>query len=414
MNVTRGYKTELSLNNQQATMCRKHTGAARFAYNWGLARKIAARAADEKSPSAIDLHRELNQLKKGELAWMYEVSKCAPQQALRNLDVAFVNFFRRAKLKKQGKLKGRVGFPRFKSKHKGLGSFTLYGSIHIGEQYIQLPRVGRLRLKEAGYVPTSGVKVLSATVSEQAGHWFVSVQVEQEQPEPVPATGEPIGVDLGVKTMAVCSNGVSYPNPKALTANLARLKRSQRSLSRRQKGSKNRTKARARVARLHYRIACMRQDALHKATSDMVAKTKPPSERPRIIVVEDLAVSNLVKNHKLARAISEVGFAELRRQLAYKCKLYGTTLLIADRFYPSSKRCSNCGAIKNKLLLSERTYRCADCGFTLDRDLNAALNLKLLADRQEDTPVDIASDLPRQAAMAEAGTQLQLGLSMFG
>src|SRR5260370_39845256 len=165
--VTRAYKTELALNDRQVTACKRHAGAARFAYNWGLARKQAAYAATGKSPSAIDLHRELNTLKQTELSWMYEVSKCAPQEALRNLDSAFAHFFRRCQLKKAGKLKGKVGYPQRKSKKHGLGSFRLTGSIAVFPDTIQLPRLGRLRLKERGYLPLSAVKILSPTVSDQ-------------------------------------------------------------------------------------------------------------------------------------------------------------------------------------------------------------------------------------------------------
>src|SRR5215472_1620282 len=184
MRVIRAYKTELDLNHEQVTACKRHAGAARYAYNWALARKQEAYNATGSRPSAIDLHRELNALKKTELSWMYAVSKCAPQEALRNLDNAFAHFFRRCTLKQEGKLKGKLGYPQRKTKKQGLGSFRLTGSVAIFPDAIQLPRLGRLRLKERGYMPvsgTAGVKVLSATVSEQAGHWYVSVQVEQQQ-----------------------------------------------------------------------------------------------------------------------------------------------------------------------------------------------------------------------------------------
>ena len=170
MRVQRAYKTELDLNNQQITACKQHTGAARFSYNWGLTRKQEAYHATGISPSAIDLHRELNTLKKTRLPWMYEVSKCAPQEALRNLDNAYAHFFRRVKLKKQGRLKGKVGYPQPKTRKKGLGSFRLTGAIAVFPDSIQLPRLGRLRLKERNYLPVAGVKILSATGSEQAGH----------------------------------------------------------------------------------------------------------------------------------------------------------------------------------------------------------------------------------------------------
>jgi transposase len=183
MIVLRAYKTELDLNNVQRTACARNAGVARYAYNWGLARKKEAFATCAKTPSAIDLHRELNILKKTELPWMYEVSKCAPQESLRDLDKAFAHFFRRVKEKKTGKAI-KVGFPRFKSKKNGLGSFRLTGAIHVYEKSIKLPRLGVLRLKERGYLPVSGAHILSATVSEKAGRWFVSLQVEMETPQP--------------------------------------------------------------------------------------------------------------------------------------------------------------------------------------------------------------------------------------
>jgi len=379
MRIVRGYKTELDLNDRQRTACAQHAGAARYAYNWGLQRKIEAYEATGKSPTAIDLHRELNALKKTELAWMVEVSKCAPQEALRNLDRAFAHFFRRVRLKQQGQLRGSVGFPRFKSRKAGLGSFRLTGSIHVFEDRIQLPRLGRLRLKERGYLPVAGVKVLSATVSERAGRWFVSVQVEEEIADPTPARGEPIGVDLGVKRLAMRSDGIGYDNPKALGRAQKKLRRLQRQLARRQKGSRNREKTRRRIARLHYRIANIRRDTLHKATSGIVAKTKPDTERPRTVVLEQLNVSGMLQNHHLARAIADVGMYEFGRQVQYKAAWSGSEVVQADRWYPSSKRCSGCGAVKDELELSEREYRCDGCGLVIDRDLNAARNLAQLA-----------------------------------
>jgi putative transposase len=379
MKIVRGYKTELDLNDRQRTACAKHAGAARYAYNWGLRRKIDAYEATGKSPTAIDLHRELNALKKTELAWMYEVSKCAPQEALRNLDQAFANFLRRVGLKKQGKLNGPVGFPRFKSRKVGLGSFRLTGSIHVFEDSVQLPRLGRLRLKERGYLPVSGVKILSATVSEQAGRWFVSVQVEEEVADPTSARGEPIGVDLGVKMLATQSDGTTYENPRALDGVQRKLRRLQRKLARQQKGSRNREKTRRRIARLHYRIANVRRDALHKATSGIVAKTKPDTERPRTVVLESLNVNGMLQNHRLARAIADVGMSEFGRQVQYKAAWGGCEVMEADRWYPSSKRCSGCGEIKDELDLSEREYECDWCGLAIDRDLNAARNLAQLA-----------------------------------
>jgi putative transposase len=220
--------------------------------------------------------------------------------------------------------------------------------------------------------------VLSATISERAGRWFVSLQVEEELPETT-ATGEPLGVDLGVTTMAVCSNGDRYENPKALTKALKRLARLQRELARRKKGSRNRVKTKARLAKLHYRIANIRQNALHQATSAIVARTKPDAERPSVIVMEDLHVAGMMRNHSLARVIGEVGMGAFGRQLEYKTAWSGSRLLKADRWFPSSKQCSRCHQVKETLSLSERVYHCAGCGQVIDRDLNAAINLMQLS-----------------------------------
>jgi IS605 OrfB family transposase len=424
MQITRGYRAELDLNTMQITACKKHAGAARYAYNWGLKRKQEVYQSTGRRISAMELHRELNQLKQTELSWMYEVSKAAPQEALRDLDVAFTNFFRRVRLKKEGKWKGKLGYPKFKSKKKGPGSFRLTGAIHVTERAVQLPRLGRLRLKECGYLPTKGVKILSATVSEQAGHWFVSLQVQEDVPDPVKATGEPIGVDLGIKSLAVCSDEREpIANPKALRTHFKKLIRARRRLSRRKKGGKNREKARKLLARQHSCIANIRRDALHQATSQVaharlshaertalraqLASTLPEpktkvearvkskqvkrlmhqstsvnaARRPRVIVLEDLNVSGLVKNRKLSRAISDVGMGEFRRQIAYKAVWNGEALLLADRFYPSTKRCSACGNVKAEMSLAERVYVCEQdtCQAVLDRDFNATLNLAALA-----------------------------------
>jgi len=310
---------------------------------------------------------------------MYDVSKCAMQEALRNLEKAFKHFIRKCQLKRMGQWKGKLGYPRLKSRKKGIGSFRLTGSIHVTDKSIQLPRLGTLRLKEKGekkkYIPTSGVKILSATVSEQAGRWFVSVQVEEEGVDPVPATGEALGVDLGIKTLASTSDGRTIENPKALRKSLKKLKRLSRRHSRKQERSQNRKKAAHKLARLHARIAHIRSDALHKATAQIVVKTKPCDERPSVIVIEDLNVSGMLKNRKLSRAISDVGFYEFRRQLEYKAEYAGSSVKVVSRWYPSSKTCSSCGWVDADQTLADRTFICHECGMVLDRDLNAALNL---------------------------------------
>ena len=278
MLITRGYRTELDLNKAQITLCKKHAGAARWAWNWGLRRKQEVYQQEKRWISAMELHRELNQLKQTEIPWMYDVSKAAPQESLRELDQAYRNFFRRCERKKEGTWRGKLGFPKPKTKRKGLGSFRLTGSIHIYEKAIELPRLGRLRLHECGYLPTSGVAVLSATISEEAGRWFVSVQVMEQVPDPPQATGAAIGVDTGIKTMAQCSDGRALANPKALRSELKRIKRLHRWLSRKQKGSKNRAKARQKLARKYARVSHVREDALHKATCQLTRAHLSPEE----------------------------------------------------------------------------------------------------------------------------------------
>jgi len=302
---------------------------------------------------------------------MYAVSKCAPQEALRDLDKAFTHFFRRVKEKKAGR-NVKVGFPRFKSRKHGVGGFRLTGAIHVFEKAIQLPRLGVLRLKERGYLPTSAVHILSATVSEKAGRWFVSLQVEMEIPDPVVTDEKPAaGVDLGINCMAQVSDGTYFENPRALKHGLSRIRRLQRVVSRRQKGSANRRKAVRQLAKAHFRVANIRKDTLHQATT-YLTRTKSA------IVLENLNVSGMMKNHHLAQAIADVGMYEFRRQLQYKGDWYGCEVLLADRFYPSTKRCSRCGWVKPVIALSEREYCCEQCGLVIHRDLNAAINLEQL------------------------------------
>ncbi len=378
MLIKRGYKAELDLNNEQVTLCRKHCGAARWAYNYGLRRKQEAYKSGFPVPSAADLHREINVLKKTEIPWMYEVSKCAPQEALRDLDTAFKNFFRKVELKKQGKWKGKCGYPKFKSKKKAIGGARFTGSIHVYPDAIQLPRLGLLRLKEHDYLPMN-VKIGSATISEKAGRWYVSICVHEEQTEPTQATGEPLGIDLGIKKLATVSDGRTFDNPKAFRKKLTALKRVSRRHSRKQKGSQNRQKAKLRLTRMHARIANIRKDALHKATSAIIARTKPDAERPAVIVLEDLNISGMLKNRKLSRAIADVGMYEFRRQIEYKACEASVQVKIISRWEPTSKTCSCCGWVKEDLTLADRMFICEDCGSIQDRDYNAARNIAALS-----------------------------------
>ncbi len=408
MKITRGYKTELDLNNKQRTACLQHAGTARYAYNWALSRKIEAYKKGEKVPTAIDLHRELNKLKKTELSWMYTVSKCAPQEALRHVDRAYDNFFRMVKLKKQGKYKGKLGFPQFKKKSKGIGSFRFTtGAIKVFPDAIQLPRLGKLRLKEHDYLPTD-VKILSATVSEQAGRWFVSVQVEEERLEPVNTATTAIGVDLGVTTLATCSDGSTFPNPRSLKHKLKKLKRLQRAHSRKQKGSKNREKSRKKLAVLHARIANIRKDALHKFTTHVC-------KNHAHVGIEDLHVAGMLKNHHLAQAVSDASMGEIRRQLTYKAEKFGTRVVVIDRWYASSKTCSSCGWRNEELDLSKRVFVCIECGYLTDRDYNAAKNILAVSLTDSLNACGAASsgyyESGSETSRVEAGTKQHVGVS---
>ena len=362
MLVQIGYKTELRPNNKQKTLLLKNAGAARYAYNWGLAQKKTAMDAKTKIPNAIELHRRLNAIKPTELPWMYEVSKCSPQEALRNLDRGFTNFFEK-----------RARFPKFKNKKNGIGGFRLTGTIKVEDRHVQLPRLGRLKLKEHGYLPTNA-KILSASVSERAGRWFVSIQVEENLPEYTGVKDEydVVGVDLGIKTLATVSDGKVYDNPKPLRTKLRKLKRFQQSVSRKVKGSQNRKKATRKVAKLYLKISNVRKDTLHKITTAL-AKTK------RVVGIEDLNVSGMMKNRCLAQAIADLGLGEWRRQLEYKGNWYSCSIVPVDRFYPSSKTCSVCGEINENLTLADREWICDGCGTHHDRDYNASKNIEYVA-----------------------------------
>ncbi|GHO48444.1 RNA-guided endonuclease InsQ/TnpB family protein [Ktedonospora formicarum] len=375
--MVRGYRGELDLNNAQKTRCRKHAGAARWAYNYGLRRKQETYKAGQKTPTAIDLHREINALKPSE-PWMYAVSKCAFQEGLRDLDAAFKHFFRKCRLKKEGTWKGKCGYPRYKSRKKAIGGARFTGSIRVFPDAIQLPRLGRLRLKEHGYFPLNG-KISSATIHEQAGRWFVSICVHEEAKAPQPAAGDVIGVDLGIKRLATLSDGRTFENLKALRKKITALKRTSRHHGRKVKGSRNRQKAKQRLSRMHARIANVRNDALHQATAQIVARTKPDAERPRVIVLEDLHIAGMLKNRQLARAIADVGMYEFKRQILYKAEQAGVQVLLASRWEPSSKTCSWCGWVNEALTLSDRVFVCLECGSVQDRDANAARNLAALA-----------------------------------
>ncbi|NES03764.1 MAG: IS200/IS605 family element transposase accessory protein TnpB [Okeania sp. SIO2F4] len=345
-------KTKLKVNNYQKTILAKHAGVARHAYNWGLATCICEYESNKKRLSAITLHKRLVREVKSENLWYYDVSKCAPQQALRDLERAFKNFLTIPKR----------GFPRFKKKGRK-DSFYLEGNIKILKgNYIKLPRIGMVKTYEI--LPSCRVK--NVRISKRAGEWYISFKYE-EQPGQTTKERDIIGVDVGINALATCSDGTKFANVKAYKQAKKRLTRYQRRVNEKEPGSKNRAKAIKKLARLHKRVADIRADALHKVTTWL-------AKNHSTIVIENLNVSGMLKNHKLASAIADCGFYEFKRQLIYKCEWYGSELTIADRFYPSSQICSHCGH-QQKMPLNVRTYECANCGFQADRDFNAAVNL---------------------------------------
>ena len=382
MKVSQAYRFALDPTPAQERMLRSHAGAARFGWNWGLARCKERYDAEGRWYSAIDLHKLWNVEKKADpgLAWWSENSKCAYQEAFRDLDRALKGFVKSKKGERKGK---RVGFPRFKKRGKAHDSFRLNGTIRCTVSTATLPRLGVIATHEstrklARRIENRTARILSATVSRTAQRWFVSfaVEVERDIPEQHARPGSAVGVDLGVKTLLTgfddAGNAFGISGPKPLKTALRELRRGSRAHSRKQKGGANRRKSAARLVRIHARIAGVRLDALRKATSYLAG-------RYETVVVEDLNVAGMIRNRKLARAIADQAFGGTRRMLGYKTEWNGGRLLVADRWYPSSKTCSACGAVKAKLTLSERTYRCDNCGLVLDRDANAARNLLHLA-----------------------------------
>jgi putative transposase len=359
------HKIALDPNNAQATYFARACGVARFAYNWALAewkRQYEAAKADPSlpKPSQMALRRQLNAIKREQFPWMLEVTKNAPQMAIIQLGQAFQNFFA-----------GRARYPQFRK--KGVHDrFTLTNDqFDIDGSRIRIPNLGWVRMREP--LRFEG-KITSATVSRVADRWFVSIAVETQDTSHLRQAENQgaVGVDLGVKALATLSTGEVVHGSKALAMLLSRLRRASRSLSRKVKGSANRKKARQRLARLHARITNVRADSLHKLTSDL-------TRRFSTVVLEDLNVRGMMRNRHLARAVSDMGFAELRRQVEYKAAMRGGEVIFADRFYPSSKTCSACGYVLDVLPLSVRQWTCPDCGVLHDRDLNAAVNLKNLA-----------------------------------
>ena len=362
-----------------------HAGAARFAFNAGLAHVKAGIEAGEKLDwSYYALVRWWN-ANKDALAvdadgapWWRENSKEAANTGLDALAKGLSNWAKSRKGARKGR---KVGFPKFKSKDRATPRFAYttgaFGLIEGDPKALKLPKVGRVHCMEDVSERVGDARVLRMTVSKRAGRWYAALTVERDdKPVTKPPKGGAVGIDLGIKTLATLSDGTVIENPRCLAASERRLKQAQKALSRKTMGSNRRAKARAKVARLHARVANQRLDAMHKLTTWLASTFSH-------ISVEDLNAAGMARNHRLAKAVSDASFGEFRRQLEYKTAKTGARLHVIDRWYPSSKTCSKCGAVKAKLSLSERVFHCDACGLSIDRDLNAAVNIKVAGSAPE-------------------------------
>ncbi|HEY3609247.1 MAG TPA: IS607 family element RNA-guided endonuclease TnpB [Pseudonocardiaceae bacterium] len=419
------YRFALDPSPGQNGMLRSHCGAQRYAFNWGLGlvkANLGQRDAErsygvpdiELTPpanwSAYSLRKTWNQAKDQIAPWWPANSKESYASGLANLATALGNWHS----SKAGTRRGpTIRFPRFKGKHRALSCRFTTGNLGLANadrRHVRLPRIGVVRTLEstrklARHVERGTARVRSATVSHRGGRWQVSFSVEITRTDP-PPTRPPsvVGVDLGITSLAVLSTGEIVPNPKHLELAQRELRRLQRQATRRtgpdrrtrQQPSGRWRRTQARITRLHTAVAHARRDGLHQLTTRLASIHGT-------IVVEDLHVAGMLKNRCLARLIAGAGWGELRRQFDYKTRRHGGRLVVADRWYPSSKTCSNCHTVKTKLRLSERMFHCDQCGFTLDRDLNAARNLAgLVSSHSWWATVNEPDGNPRQTRVTRA------------
>ena len=347
------HKIRIYPNKEQDVFLKKSCGVARFAYNWGLA-EWQNQYKNGGKPNHLKLKKQFNGIKRADFPFTCEVSKCCSETAFVNLGKAYKNFFDR-----------RAKYPRFKKKgiHDSFGLNNL--NFHVEGKHIKLAKMSPMRMAEP--LRFDG-KIMSGTVSRVADKWYISIVVDVRRDLTLPKTGKFVGVDLGVKDIAITSDGCKFANPRWIQKSEKKLKRLQRELARRQCASKRRERTRLRLARQHDRVANQRKDWLHKITTHLVRKYD-------VIALEDLNVRGMVKNHNLAKAIANVSFGEFNRQIEYKSQMYGKQIHRVDRFFPSSKTCSNCGCVQEKMPLHVREWTCPDCGAHHDRDINAATNL---------------------------------------
>ena len=373
--MIKSLKIKLYPTKEQEQLMWQSVGVSRFAYNWGLARSESYYKEHGKSLSNNDLRKEFTQLRNHkDYAWLTNVSSEIPQQALKDLKTAYDKFFKR-----------KGGYPKFKRKGKCEDSFYHHNNkLKVNDDYVQLEKIGLVRMSDEGRLPKGNykkdkIKVTNPRIKHNGRYWVLTLGIEIPN-ETIELTDVSLGIDVGVKELAVCSDGQVFKNiNKTLTVKKLekRLKRLQRQVSRKYEmnkqgnkfvKTKNIIKLEHQIKLIYRRLTNIRNNHLHQATNKIV-KTKPSR-----IVIEDLNVSGMMKNKHLSKAIQQQKLYEFKRQLEYKTKKYGIELVLADRWYPSSKTCSCCGAIKSDLKLKDRVFKC-DCGFVLDRDLNAAINL---------------------------------------
>jgi putative transposase len=350
------HKIRLAPTSKQEAAFTCACGVARFAWNWGLQRWGELYRKGEKT-SGYSIKSEWNSIKRKQFPWVYDSPKNANERPFLDLHNAFQGFFNRTSK-----------YPKYKKKGDRDSFYVSNDRFKFNGKCVYIPVIGWVKTRE---ILRFDGKILSARIVRNADQWYIAVQVELYELLPRSSGCGVIGVDLGLTHFATLSTGEKVENIKALEHGIKKIKRLSQGLSRKQPGSKNREKAKQRLSRAHLKIKNTRQDVIHKVTSRLIHENQ-------VIVIETLNVSGMVKNRCLSRAISDVGWGEFRRQVLYKGELYGVDVILADRFYPSSKTCSACGCVKDKLKLSECSYHCSECGLIMDRDVNAACNLLAL------------------------------------
>ena len=374
--VLRAHKFRLYPNREQEELLAKHFGCCRFVYNHFLEERKRAYEEERKALNYCANAKDLTSLKKSdEFCWLGEVYSHALQASLRHLDVAYQRFF-----KKQAK------FPRFHSKHDRQ-SCTFPDNVKVVDGRLSLPKFGGT-MKMRGGMPVDGIVRQATVCKTPTGKYFVSILCE-DVVEKLPENGNGVGIDLGLKEMAVCSNGERVANPKFLERGELHLKHLQRQVSKKKKGSDRRRRAMVVLSRFHEKVANRRRDYIHKFTSRIVRENQT-------VCVEDLNVKGMESNHHLAKGVASVSFGEIVQQLEYKCRWRGREFVKIERFFPSSKRCNHCGTINKDLTLADREWVCKECGSVIDRDFNASLNIR-------DRGIEILSGCGRWSDVKQKG-----------